>query len=160
MSHFILSSSRPAPRSQTRNMKIHPSRLAARGFTLMEMMLVLLIIALIIGAVAVRFGNFESNAQITTTAGKVRSLEAALMQYKTLNMFYPSQSQGLEALVNKPSGDPQPKRWSQWIKPDGIIDPWGRKMQYRYPGKNNTSSYDVFSYGPDGTESNDDIGNW
>ena len=54
------------------------------------------------------FQNFSSNAQITTTEGKMRSLEAALMQYKTLNMFYPTQSQGLEALVTSPSGDPQP----------------------------------------------------
>lgn len=145
---------------QTRTMKIHPSRSAARAFTLMEMMLVLLIIALIIGAVAVRFGNFESNAQITTTEGKVRTLEAALMSYKTLNMFYPTQSQGLEALVTRPSGDPQPKRWSQFVKPDGIMDPWGRKMQYRHPGKHNTGGYDIFSFGPDGVESGDDIGNW
>lgn len=141
-------------------MKIHPTRSTSRGFTLMEMMLVLLIIALIIGAVAVRFGSFETGAQITTTKGKISSLEAALLQYKTLNMFYPSQSQGLEALVTRPSGDPKPRVWNQWAKPEGILDPWGRKMQYRYPGKNNTNGYDIFSFGPDGTESQDDIGNW
>lgn len=141
-------------------MKIQTPRRSAAAFTLMEMMLVLLIIALIIGAVAVRFGNFESNAQITTTKAKVRSIEASLMSYKTLNMFYPTQQQGLEALVTRPSGDPQPKRWSQFVNADGILDPWGRKLQYRSPGKHNPQSYDVFSFGPDGVESEDDIGNW
>lgn len=132
----------------------------AHAFTLMEMMLVLLIIALIIGAVAMRFANFENNAQITTTQGKVRSLEASLMSYKTMNMFYPTQQQGLEALVTRPASDPVPKRWSQFVKADGIMDPWGRKIQYRNPGKHNPQGYDVFSMGPDGVESEDDIGNW
>jgi general secretion pathway protein G len=130
------------------------------GFTLMEMMLVLLIITLIIGSVALMFQNFGSNAQISTTEGKVRSLEAALMQYKTLNMVYPTQSQGLEALVTRPSGDPQPKRWSQFVKAEAIMDPWGSKMQYRNPGKRNPQGCDVFSFGPDKVESADDIGNW
>jgi general secretion pathway protein G len=130
------------------------------AFTLMEMMLVLLIITLIIGSVALMFQNFSSNAQITTTEAKVRSLEAALMQYKTLNMIYPTQAQGLEALVTFPSGDPKPRRWSQFVKADAIVDPWGRKIQYRNPGKHNPQGYDVFSFGPDGVESADDIGNW
>ena len=141
-------------------MNIQTTQPRRSGFTLMEMMLVLLIITLIIGSVAIMFQNFGSNAQITTTEGKVRSLEAALMQYKTLNMFYPTQSQGLEALVTRPSGDPQPKRWNQFVKADAIMDPWAHKIQYRNPGRRNQGGYDVFSYGPDGVESDDDIGNW
>jgi general secretion pathway protein G len=46
------------------------------------------------------------------------------------------------------------------VKPDAIMDPWGRKMQYRNPGKHNAQGYDVFSFGPDGVESADDVGNW
>lgn len=143
-------------------MKTCPSRRlpASAAFTLMEIMLVLMIIMLIIGSVALMFQNMGSNAQISTTEGRVRSLEAALMQYKTLNMVYPSQSQGLDALVTRPSGDPQPKRWSQFVKPEAIIDPWGTKMQYRNPGRHNAQGCDVFSYGPDRVESGDDIGNW
>jgi general secretion pathway protein G len=141
-------------------MKLTLSKRLNAAFTLMEMMLVLLIITLIIGSVALLFQNFSSNAQITTTEAKVRSLEAALMQYKTLNMFYPTQSQGLEALVTRPGGDPQPKRWNQFVKPEAIMDPWGRKIQYRNPGKHNPQGYDVLSFGPDGVESQDDIGNW
>ncbi len=141
-------------------MKIRPFQPRLAAFTLMEMMLVLLIITLIIGSVAIMFQNFSSNAQITTTEGKVRSLEAALMQYRTLNMFYPTQGQGLEALVTKPSGDPKPKRWNQFVKPEAILDPWGHKMQYRNPGKRNAQGFDVYSLGPDGVDSDDDIGNW
>ena len=114
-----------------------------------DVMLVLLIITLIIGSVALMFQNFSNNAQITTTEGKVRSLEAGLMSYKTLNMVYPTQAQGIEALVSRPTSDPQPKRWSQFVKPDAIIDPWGNKIQYRNPGTHNTSGVDVFSSGPD-----------
>lgn len=127
----------------------------------MEMMLVLLIITLIIGSVALMFQNFGANAQITTTEGKVRSLEAALMQYKTLNLYYPTQPQGLEALVTRPTTDPQPKRWSQFVKADAILDSWGNKIQYRNPGKHNVSGVDIYSMGPDGQDATaDDIGNW
>jgi general secretion pathway protein G len=141
-------------------MKVNPARPRHAAFTLMEMMLVLLIITLIIGSVALMFQSFSNNAQITTTGAKVRSLEAALMQYKTLNMFYPSQGQGLEALVTRPGGDPKPKVWNPCVKPEAIMDPWGNKIQYRNPGKHNAQGYDVYSMGPDGVESADDIGNW
>ena len=97
---------------------------------------------------------------ITTTEAKMQSLEAALMQNKTVNMFYPTQSQGLEAHVTKPGGDQQPKRWNQIVKSNANMDPWGHKIQYRNPGKHNTQGYDVLSFGPDGVESQDDIGNW
>ena len=142
-------------------MKIPPTPSRAAGFTLMEMMLVLLIITLIIGSVALMFQNFGSNAQITTTEGKVRSLEASLMSYKTLNSFYPTQQQGLESLVTRPGTDPQPKRWSQFVKPEALMDPWGHKMGFRNPGKHNPTGADVYSFGPDGVDgTEDDIGNW
>lgn len=138
-----------------------PFRRGTAGFTLMEMMLVLLIITLIIGSVALMFQNFGSNAQITTTEGRVRSLEASLMSYKTLNGFYPTQQQGLEALVTRPGTDPQPKRWNQFVKPEALMDPWGHKMGYRNPGKQNATGVDVYSFGPDGADgTEDDIGNW
>ena len=116
-------------------------------------------IALIFGAVA-RFRSFERNANVDTVIPKIRAIEAALMSYKTLNMFYPTQSQGLDALVTKPETEPVPKRWMQYVSPGGILDPWGGKLQYRSPGKHKPQSYDLFSFGPDGVESGDDIGNW
>ena len=82
------------------------------------------------------------------------------MQYKTCNSYYPSQAQGLDALVTRPTDDPPAKRWNQSLKAEALIDPWSHRYQYRNPGTHNPSGIDVFSYGPDGIESEDDIGNW
>lgn len=131
------------------------------AFTLLEMMVVLLIIALIIGSVAVMVQGIEGNAQNVTTSGKIKALETALTSYKISNLVYPTQEQGLEALVTRPTAEPKPRRWNAVMKPDGLIDPWGRKIAYRNPGKRNAGGYDVFSLGPDGLENTeDDIGNW
>ena len=133
----------------------------ARGFTLMEMMLVLLIIALIIGAVAMNMSAFTGSASTTTTKAKVNSIEAALMAYRMDNMTYPTQAQGIDALVNRPAGEPAPKRWRQYVKPEGALDAWGRKLLFRYPGTHNPSGYDISSVGEDGVDGTaDDIGNW
>ncbi len=139
----------------------HPTAPRPNAFTLLEMMVVLLIIALIIGSVAVMVQGIEGNAQQVTTGGKIKALETALTSYKISNLMYPTQEQGLEALVTRPSAEPRPRRWSAVMKPEGLIDPWGRRMAYRNPGKRNAGGYDVFSLGPDGLENTeDDIGNW
>lgn len=133
----------------------------AAAFTLLEMMVVLLIIALIIGSVAVMMGGIEGSAQGVTTGAKVNGIQSALTSYKINNLVYPTQEQGLEALVTRPGSPPAPKRWTPLLKPDALIDPWGRKMAYRNPGKRNTAGYDVYSFGPDGLDNTeDDIGNW
>lgn len=127
----------------------------------MEMMLVLLIITLIIGSVALIFQNFAGSAEVATTRAKIRTLETGLMTYRTNNDFYPTQQQGLEALVKRPTLEPLPKLWKQLAKEDAILDPWRRKIEYRNPGKHNSSGVDVFSLGEDGIEgTGDDIGNW
>jgi general secretion pathway protein G len=144
-------------------MKFSPNVPQARsgGFTLMEMMLVLLIITLIIGGVAVMAPGFMNTASRTTTKTKLNTLEASLMSYRTDNSFYPTQQQGLEALVTLPSAEPRPKFWKQLVKPDGLLDGWGRKIIYRNPGKRNPTGYDLVSFGEDGLEgTNDDVGNW
>jgi general secretion pathway protein G len=140
-------------------MKIRPIKPRhSQGFTLMEMMLVLLIIALIIGAVAMNMSAFTGSASVTTTRAKVNSIESALMAFRMDNITTPTQAQGLEALVTKP-GDA--KRWRQYVKPEGILDAWGRKMIYKNPGVHNPSSYDIYSIGEDGLDGTaDDIGNW
>ena len=140
---------------------LRPSKTHSKAFTLLEMMVVLLIIALILGAVAVMVPGIEGNAQQVTTSTKIQSLESALTSYKISNQTYPSQAQGLQALVTRPTMDPKPRRWTQLVKPDSIMDPWGRKLVYRNPGKHNAGGYDVYSVGPDGLENTeDDIGNW
>ncbi len=136
-------------------------RSRSSAFTLLEMMIVLLIIALIIGSVAVMVQGIEGNAQNVTSSGRIKALESALTSYKISNLVYPTQQQGLEALATRPTAEPKPKRWSQVIKEDALLDPWGRKIVYRNPGKHNAGGYDVFSFGADGLEgTEDDIGNW
>lgn len=129
-----------------------------RGFTLMEMMLVLLIIVLILGAVAFNMQGITDSAALTTTKAKVNALESALTAYRLDNTVYPTQAQGLDALVSKPA---DAKRWHQYLKPEAIVDGWTHKMIYRNPGTHNPSGYDVYSAGPDGQDGTaDDIGNW
>ena len=139
----------------------HHSQPRHNAFTLLEMMIVLLIIALIIGSVAFMMQGFESNAQGVAASAKIKSFESALTSYKINNLVYPTQEQGLEALVTRPGAEPRPRRWTQLLKPDALVDPWGRKFAYHNPGKHNAGGYDVFSFGPDGLEgTEDDIGNW
>jgi general secretion pathway protein G len=143
-------------------MKISPlkNKLKA-GYTLMEMMLVLFIIALILGGGVYLMQNVGQDAEITKAQSDVKTWETNLIRYKTKNLLFPTQAQGLQAMVTKPSGDPAPRYWVQLAKPEALNDPWGHKYQYRNPGKHNPSSYDVYSFGPDGQEgTSDDVGNW
>ncbi|WP_395749800.1 type II secretion system major pseudopilin GspG [Prosthecobacter sp.] len=140
---------------------IHRQPLRTRAFTLLEMMIVLLIIALIIGSVAVMVGGIEKQAETVSAGAKIKQLQSALIAYKIANLVPPTQEQGLEALVTRPTAAPVPKRWSQLVKADALVDPWGRKFAYRNPGKHNNGGYDVLSFGQDGVENtDDDIGNW
>jgi general secretion pathway protein G len=131
------------------------------GFTLLEIMLVVLIIALLIG-MAVRFAPGKlDEARRVRVAADLQQIKTNLMQYQAANGFYPSTEQGLKALVEKPEGDPHPRNWHQL---DTLVprDPWDNEYQYRFPGKHNPKEYDLFSAGPDrnpDTEE-DNIGNW
>ncbi len=131
------------------------------GFTLMEMMLVLFIIALILGGGIYLMQNVGEDAQISKAKADTSAWVTNLIRYQTRNLFLPTQQQGLESMVTAPNSDPKPKVWTQLSKPEALNDPWGHKYQYRNPGKHNPSSYDVFSNGPDGVpDTIDDIGNW
>lgn len=127
----------------------------------MEMMLVLFIIALIVGGGVVLMQNVGQDAEISKAKSDIRSWETNLIRYKTKALALPTQQQGLEAMVVKPTVEPIPRSWTPMAKPEALLDPWQRKYQYRNPGKQNPSSYDVFSLGPDGQEgTEDDVGNW
>ena len=132
-----------------------------RAFTLMEMILVLGIIALLLGVGTYFMVDVLSDAEEGKAKADITALSTSLIRYKTKARMYPSEQQGLDALVNRPNSQPEPASWKQFMKPQGIIDPWGQTYEYRYPGKHNATSYDIFSLGFDkkeGTE--DDIGNW
>jgi general secretion pathway protein G len=133
------------------------------GFTLMEVLIVVVIISILAITVVPQFLDAPDQARVATTKADIKNIETALNMYKLDNFNYPSTSQGLQALVQKPSGTPEAKNW----KPGGYLsklpeDQWGTPYQYLNPGNHGT--IDVYSFGADGQPGgeglNADIGNW
>lgn len=135
----------------------------SRGFTLIEIMVVVVILGILAAVVVPRIMNRPDDARIAKAKQDVRVLESSLNLYKLDNFVYPTTQQGLEALVAPPSGEPQAKNWKQ----GGYVaklpnDPWGNPYQYLSPGVK--GEIDIFSLGadnrPGGEGANADIGNW
>lgn len=124
------------------------------GFTLIEIMVVVVILGLLAALVVPRIGPQVAEAQRTTAQTQIRSLEDALEMYRMHNGFYPSTSQGLDALVTAPTTSPVPKRYANggYLKkvPE---DPWGNPYVYR----NQNGRIQIISYGPDGEEGGDGV---
>ncbi len=143
--------------------RVHPSfrdsrANSRRGFTLLEILLVLALLAgLIVLAVnnvdKILQGGQEDTVQIYVND----TLKAALFRYRIDNGRYPTTEEGLDALLNRPGEAPN---WNGPYVSNLPADPWGQDYRYQFPGKNNTDKYDLFSLGSDGVESADDIGNW
>jgi general secretion pathway protein G len=135
-------------------------RSTARGFTLLEIMLVVLIIGLLIG-MAIKFtGGHLETAREVRVRGDIEQYRTLLMMYQTQNGFLPTTEQGLKALVAKPETDPRPRNWRQLAEAP-LRDPWDQEYFFVSPGKRNTSSFDIFSAGADRRpDTPDDIGNW
>ena len=138
-------------------------RKAARGFTLIEIMVVVVIIGLLAAFILPNvFGNVIK-AQIAKVKGDIQGIETALTMYKLDNYKYPSTDLGLAALVQRPN-DPTVRNWREggYIKRVSK-DPWGNPYQYVFPGTHG-QEYDLYSFGADGQEGgegeNADIGNW
>jgi len=132
------------------------------GFTLIEIMAVVVIMGMLMATLAVGISGQIDKARISTAKTKIVRIEQALEFYQMDNARFPTADQGLEALVTKSSTPPVPRAFTPggYIKPDGLEDPWGQKFQYRIPGTNNPHSFDLWSLGPDGVEGSDDIANW
>ena len=137
--------------------------LSQGGFTLIEIMVVVVILGILAAVVVPRIMDRPDDARIVRAKQDIRALEAALNLYKLDNFHYPSTQQGLEALASQPSGEPAAKNW----KPGGYIgslpnDPWGNPYQYLSPGVQ--GEIDIFSLGadnrPGGEAAAADIGNW
>lgn len=130
------------------------------AFTLLEIMLVVMIIALLAGsAIYLMRGNVDQ-AKYVRVESDVQAIQTQLQFYETQNGTMPSTEQGLRALVEKPGGDPQPRKWRQ-LMPEIPKDPWGTEYQLRNPGTKSKDGYDVFSCGKDKKpNTGDDIGNW
>lgn len=132
----------------------------AQGFTLVEMVLVLGIIALLVGAGIVSLIGVLDTGKSGRVKGDLNTLTAALRAYETENMFLPTTEQGIMALVERPTSRPAPTNWHPFLK-KLILDPWGNPYHYRRPGQKDKGGFDVFSAGPDGQAGTaDDIGNW
>lgn len=136
------------------------------GFTLIEIMIVVMIIGLLMTAIATQLIGRAQQAQVDITQTQLRQVEQALELYKLDNGRYPTTEQGLAALVRMPTSGPPPRRYapSGYVKAEVIKDPWGAEFQYQFPGVHNAVSFDLFSYGPDGVEGGEgesaDIVNW
>lgn len=132
-------------------------RFVQSGYTLFEIMLVLGIIAVLVGsAIYMLVGNIDV-AKEQRVNSDIEAISMQLRTYEMLNYRMPTTEQGLKALVNQPSTEPRPRRWKQLMK-SVPIDPWGAEYVYRNPGKKNPSGFDIYSLGPDGKESDDDVG--
>lgn len=135
------------------------SRLNRSAYTLLEIMLVLGIIAILVSSgIYLLSGNIDV-AKETRVDGDLKTISTQLKTYEMSNYALPTTEQGIAALVEPPSAPPEPRRWKKLLE-ELPVDPWGRPYQYRCPGTKNPSSYDLFSFGPDGVESADDLGNW
>lgn len=133
------------------------------GFTLIELMVVIVIIGILTTVVVINVLPNVDKAAITRARADIAALETALTSYKADTMVFPSTAQGLAALKSAPTDLGQPDRY----RPGGYLtrlpdDPWGNPYQYASPGRHGL--FDVWSMGPDGTSGPggeaDDIGNW
>jgi general secretion pathway protein G len=132
------------------------------GFTLIEIMAVVVIMGMLMATLAVGISGQIDKARVSTTKTKITRLEQALEFYQMDNARFPTSDQGLRALVEKPTSAPVPRAYTPggYIREDGLEDPWGQPFQYRIPGSKNPHSFDLWSLGPDQVESDDDITNW
>jgi general secretion pathway protein G len=133
------------------------------GFTLIEVMVVVVILGVLAALVVPKIMSRPDEARIVKVKQDIRAIEAALKLYKLDNYTYPTTDQGLEALVTKPGGMPEPRQWKEGGYLDRLpLDPWGFPYQYLSPGTQ--GEFDLWSQGADGqrdgTGPNADIGNW
>ena len=145
----------------------HGLRSTRAGFTLIEIMAVVLIMGMLMTLVGVAVFQQVDKARITTARAKIAQLESALEFYRMDNARYPTTDQGLQSLIRKPESQPSPRNYPPggYLKRrDALEDPWGQGFRYESPGQHNPHSFDLWSLGADGAEGGEagdaDVGNW
>ena len=118
------------------------------GFTLLEIMLVVTIIALLLGAAIYKLGGNVEYSRHVRISSDIQGINTQLKLYESMNGFFPTSEQGLQALVTQPSSDPQPTRWYQLYK-ELPKDPWNNTYIYLNPGRKNPNGFDLYSAGQD-----------
>ncbi len=146
-----------------------------KGFTFLELMVVVAVLAILASLIIPNFVGRAEDAKKTQAVIQIREIMKALELYRLDNGSYPSTEQGLKALVEKPTGDPEPIKWKRYM--DKVpVDPWKHEFVYVCPGEDHTQNSDSLSeeeeedtnylrvdfspLGPDGIESDDDIKSW
>lgn len=129
-----------------------------RGFTLMELLLVLVILGVLAALVVPRFTGRSQQARETAAKTDINRIAGTISSFEIDTGRYPTTDEGLGALMSQPSNV---NGWHGPYLERASKDPWGNDYQYRYPGQRNPQGFDLWSFGPDGRDGgNDDIGNW
>ena len=119
-----------------------------KGFTMIELMIVVVILGILATIVVPRFIGREEEARVTAAVVQIGHFETALEMFKLDNGFYPGTEQGLRSLVDKPVSGRQPTNWKQYLR-SIPADPWGNEYIYLSPGRDG-QDYEIISPGPDG----------
>jgi len=137
------------------------------GFTLLELIMVVVIIGILAGLVVPRIAGRQRQAKVAAAQAQIKHFDSALELYYLDNDMYPTSEQGLEALILEPASSPVPENWGgaskeRYLKSDVVpLDPWRGEYVYICPGERNTEGYDILCYGPDREEGGgDDIANY
>ncbi len=133
-------------------------RAAQKGFTLVELMLVVVILGVLATMAVVKFSGRAQEAKVQTAKGEIAGAYGTALQLFEIDCGrYPTSEEGLSALKSSSA-----KGWKgPYIQNRSFNDPWGNPYQYKTPGSHNTDDYDLYSYGPDGQEGGgDDVTNW
>jgi general secretion pathway protein G len=122
-----------------------------RGFTLIEMLVVIVVIAILAGLVGPLVYRNVGDAKVSAAKAQLELFGLALDQYRLDNDYYPSTAQGLDALWAAPVGEPAVRNWrGPYLKRSVPVDPWGRPYVYKSPGDSTATGYDLLTYGRDG----------
>lgn len=148
---------------RSRRLPVQPALRHARGFTLIEILVVVVILGILATVVVPRFLDKPDEARVTRARADIQALTTALNLYRLDNFAYPSTEQGLQALVAQPSGAPAAPNWRQGGYIDRLPkDPWGGDYRFLSPGQR--GDFDLYSLGSDGQPGGEgvaaDIGNW
>ena len=147
------------PETFRRKWRAHPKIRNARGFTLIEIMVVVIIIGLLAAVIVPGVVSKVDEAKISKAKSDIQALETALTEYRLDNSEYPTSDDGLEALIKQPN-DPAVTHWHGPSVHRLSKDPWGRPYVYEYPGTHG-QPYDLYTLGADGQPGGKDtIGNW